>query len=59
VPSFEIWFKKSIDGGVTWDDAVKANTVTAPFLARAVQQPTTGKMQIGNVTSSDGGATWS
>lgn len=63
VPSFEIWFKKSIDGGYTWSDAVKATTVTAPFLARVVQSPTTGIMSIGagndKVESTNGGESWS
>jgi len=62
MPSFEIWFKKSIDGGVTWSDAVKANTVTAPFLARVVQDPTSGIMRIGagngRAESTNGGESW-
>jgi len=63
VPSFEIWFRRTIDGGVTWSDAVKANTVTKPFLTRVTQSPTTGIMKISEgtsdeVTSTNGGESW-
>jgi hypothetical protein len=63
IARFELWFKKSIDGGITWSDEELITTVSKPVLTRVVQNLTSGRYEVtlnGIVKWSDnGGSTWS
>jgi|GEM_PF-5229325 len=60
--SYKLWFKKSINGGDSWENASEVTTLAAPQLVRVTQNLATGKYEIigagFSVTSNNGGGSW-